>query len=256
MTIADRRVLVVGASSGIGRSFAVQAARAGARVALAARRVDRVQEAVDEAGSGIAIACDVQDDAACEEAVGIAAETFGSLDLLFHAAGSAPLRLMRDTDPETWQRAFDTNVVGLQRILRHAVPHMSPRGVVAVLSSETVSRPRSALGAYGATKAALDESLRAWQLEHPELRFSRLTVGATQPTEFGAGFDMAILAPAMRDWFRQGLMQEQHMDTVEVAGFFVSMLGAALANPSLNVEQITLRSPTAAIGPPEGPSGE
>jgi NADP-dependent 3-hydroxy acid dehydrogenase YdfG len=255
MTITDRRVLVVGASSGIGRSFAVQAARAGARVALAARRIDRVRDAVDEAGSGIALACDVQDDAACEEAVGVAVDAFGALDLVFHAAGSAPLRLMRDTDPETWQQAFDINVVGLQRILRHAVPHMTQRGVVAVLSSETVIRPRSALGAYGATKAALDESLRAWQLEHPEVRFSRLTVGATEPTEFGAGFDMKTLAPAMRDWFRQGLMQEEPMDTDEVAGFFVSMLGAAIANPSLNVEQITLRSPTATVAPPEGSSG-
>ena len=113
MTITDRRVLVVGASSGIGRSFAVQAARAGARVALAARRIDRVRDAVDEAGSGIALACDVQDDAACEEAVGVAVDAFGALDLVFHAAGSAPLRLMRDTDPETWQQAFDINVVGL-----------------------------------------------------------------------------------------------------------------------------------------------
>jgi NAD(P)-dependent dehydrogenase (short-subunit alcohol dehydrogenase family) len=140
--------------------------------------------------------------------------------------------------------------VGLQRIVQAAIPHLVDSGIVAVLSSETVGRPRPGLGAYGASKAALDESLHVWQLEHPELRFSRVTVGATQPTEFGATFDMDQLGPAMRAWYRHGLMQEQYMDTDEVASFLAAMLGAALANRSINVEQVLVRSPTPVVGPP------
>jgi NAD(P)-dependent dehydrogenase (short-subunit alcohol dehydrogenase family) len=168
-----------------------------------------------------------------------------------YAAGSAPLQSLNETDPELWRDTLETNVLGLQRVVRAAIPHLVDGGMVAVLSSETVSRPRPGLGAYGASKAALDSSLRVWQLEHPEFRFSCVTVGATQPTEFGADFDMEQLGPAMQTWFRHGLMQSAHMDTAEVARFLAAMLGAALDNPSINVEHLTLRSPTRVVGPSE-----
>jgi len=250
VSLRGRHVLVIGASSGIGRAFGLAAAADGARVALAARRFDRVEEAVTEAGSGVALTCDVRDEESCRGAVAQATSGSGPLDLLFYAAGSAPLQRLQHTDPDVWREAFETNVLGLQRIVQAAIPHLVDNGIVAVLSSETVGKPRPGLGAYGASKAALDESLHVWQLEHPELRFSCLTVGATQPTEFGAAFDRDQLGPALGSWFRHGLMQEQYMDTDEVAGFLVTMLGAALTNPTVNVERLTLRSPSPVAGPP------
>ena len=70
MRLQDRRVLVVGASSGLGRAAAVAVAAEGARVAFAARRLDRLEEAAAEAGGGcIAIHCDVRDEASCDAAV-------------------------------------------------------------------------------------------------------------------------------------------------------------------------------------------
>lgn len=251
MTIAGARVLVVGASSGIGRTFAIEAARGGAEVAMSARRLDRVNAAVDDAGSGHAVACDVRRDDDCRHMVNEASAALGGLDLVFYAAGSAPLQSLIDTNSDQWRDVLDTNVVGLQRIARAAIPKMSAGGIVAVVSSETVGKPRTGLGAYAASKAALDESLRTWRLEHPELRFSCLTVGATQPTEFGSDFTMDQLGPAMQSWFRHGLMQEAYMDTAEVAMFMVSMLGSALGHPTISIEHLTLRSPSPVVGAPE-----
>jgi NAD(P)-dependent dehydrogenase (short-subunit alcohol dehydrogenase family) len=259
VTLLDAGVLVVGASSGIGRSFAIEAARVGARVAMAARRIELVEaaaaEARDQGTGGVhAFSCDVRLDDDCEELVRHAVDRLGRLDLVFHAAGSAPLRRLIETESDEWRAALDTNVVGLQRVVRSAVPVMADGGIVAVVSSETVGKPRAGLGAYAASKAALDESLRTWRIEHPEHRFACLTIGATQPTDFGSGFDMTQLAPAMQSWTRHGLMQEAYMDTTEVAAFMASMLGAALVRPTISVEQLTLRSPSPVASPREPPS--
>ena len=249
MTIAGKRVLAVGASSGIGRAFAIEAVRAGADVALAARRLDRVKEAAASAGHAHALACDVRRHEDCRRVVTEAVAALGGIDLVLYAAGRAPLQALIDTNTDEWQDVLDTNVVGLQRITREVLPHLSAGGIVAVLSSETVGKPRTGLGAYAASKAALDESLRTWRLEHPEHRFACLTVGATQPTEFGSDFEMSRLEPAMRSWYRHGLMQAAYMDTAEVATFMVTMLGAALALPTISVENLTLRSPSPVVGP-------
>jgi NADP-dependent 3-hydroxy acid dehydrogenase YdfG len=245
--IEGRSVLVVGASSGIGRAFGVHAARAGAKVALVARRPERLAEAAANAPGAVTIVADVCDTEACSRMVERAVEQNGPIDLVFYAAGTAPLRPLADTEMSDWQRAVATNLLGVQSVIGAALPRMVTRGIVAVLSSETVSKPRVGLGAYGATKAALQHSLRTWRLEHDDRRFACLEVGATQPTEFGTGFDMDALGPAMEAWARHGLTQAEYMATDDVAGFFVTMLGAALAHPGIAVEHLTLRSPSPVV---------
>ena len=81
MDLDGKRILVVGASSGIGREVGLQLARCGARVAFAARRLERLTDAVAEAGGGaVAIACDTRDPASCEEVVATAVARLGGLD--------------------------------------------------------------------------------------------------------------------------------------------------------------------------------
>jgi NAD(P)-dependent dehydrogenase (short-subunit alcohol dehydrogenase family) len=243
-SLAGRRVLVVGASAGIGRAVGLRAVSAGATVVVSARRQDRLDELIAESGGGLAVACDVTDDDACRELLERAGAELGGIDVLFYAVGRAPLRRMADSSIDEWQQVIDTNLLGLQRIVTAAVPRMRSGGIVAVMSSETVAKPREGLGAYGASKAALEASLDAWRIEHPELRFSCLAVGATQPTEFGVAFDGESLGPAMASWSRHGLMQEAHMATDEVASVCVDLLGSALANPTVGVDRLVLRSPS------------
>lgn len=254
-----RAVLVVGASAGIGRAFAATAARAGAAVVLSARRPDRLADAVasaaaeGEAGARggtaegvVADACDAGD---CDRLVREAVALVGPLDLVLYSAGSAPLRALVDTDADAWQGVLATNVVGANQVIRAAVPRMAPGGVVAVLSSEAAHIPRYGLGAYGASKAAMEASIRTWRIEHPGLRFASVVVGQTFPTEFGDGFEADVLAAAFEHWGRHGLLQSEFMTPEGVAGVLASTLATALTHPEVGVEDLVLRSPSAPVGP-------
>ena len=256
-TLAHRKVLVVGASAGVGQAFAQLAIDEGAEVVVAARRVERLDELVARPGAThpvSAVAADISRDDDCRNLVDAAVAALGSIDLVFHAVGLAPLAPLADTDADAWRTVLETNVIGLQRVLAGAVPHIVPGGIVAVLSSETVGRPRPGLGAYGASKAALSESLRAWRLEHPDVRFSCVALGATQPTEFGDAFDMDVLLPVLDTWFQHGLMQRDYMDTGDVAAVLAATLGSALAFPGVSLEDLVLRSPSPIVSGFDQPS--
>ena len=243
-----KRILVVGASSGIGKALAVRAVQAGATAVLTARRGDALEATVEEAGGGTIITADVC--SASDRAVLVAAvaETLGSIDLVLDTVGYAELRDLAETDAELWHTTFDVNVVAFNELVRSLLPLLAPDAVVAVLSSETVTQPRAGLAAYGASKAALEASIRGWRVEHPEVRFSCVTVGATTPTEFGNRFDMGELGRLFTSWARHGLTQERYMDAAELADVVVSLLGAALANPGVGVEHVVLRSPSPVTG--------
>jgi NAD(P)-dependent dehydrogenase (short-subunit alcohol dehydrogenase family) len=245
-TLEGRRILVIGASSGIGRAFSIEAVKQGAQVALSARRKEKLDEVVAEAGGGHAVPGDISDAADCERLVDDAAAALGGpIDLVLISAGSAPMRMFKDTSPEDWKHVLDLNVVGVHQVIRAALPHLAPAAIVAALSSEGVSQPRTALGAYVVSKVALERSLGAWRTEHPDVRFSCVAVGATVPTGFGDAFDMELLAFALEDWAKRGLAQAEFMVTDEVAAFLADMYGMALRFPGIGVEHIVLRSPSA-----------
>ena len=175
------RTVVVGASSGLGRCIGTGLADAGAQVALLARRRDRLDKAVAEAGDqAVAITCDVTDPDSCRSAIDAAAEAMGGIDGLVYAAGIGPLARLVDTDADTWRRVFDTNVTGAALTTAAAVPYLTASsGTTIYLSSVSASQtpPWPGLGAYAVSKAALDKLVEAWRNEHPELGFTRLIVG-------------------------------------------------------------------------------
>jgi NAD(P)-dependent dehydrogenase (short-subunit alcohol dehydrogenase family) len=243
-----RRVLVVGASAGIGRAFALGAAREGARLLAAARRADRLGELVEEAGGGATVVADVSVAEDCRAIADAARRELGGVDLLLHAAGMAPLKRFADITVDDWQTVLGTNLVGVHQVVNAVLPVLAPGGIVGVLSSEAIGQPRAGLGAYSVSKAALEESLRAWHTEHPGVRFSCVGVGSTVPTEFGNSFDLALLTEVMGDWALHGLAQSEFMSTDDVGDFLVHMYAAALPYPQVNVEHILLRSPSGLVG--------
>ena len=239
-----RRVLVAGASAGIGREFAIRAAAVGAKVAATARRADRLADL-----DAVAVPGDIADPEQCRRIADEAAAALGGIDLLLSSVGSAPMQRFAGTEPEHWAQVLSVNVVGTHQLIRATLPHLSEGGVVAVLSSESVSDGRPALGAYAASKAALETSMQVWRNEHPGLRFATVQVGATMPTEFGSNFtDADLLGAAMENWTNRGLMQEQYMETGEVADVLVSMLAGVLPFPGVCIEHVRLRSPSKLLG--------
>src|SRR4051812_18467185 len=175
------RAVVVGASSGLGRCIAKGLAGDGAQVALLARRKDKLDDAVQEAGGeAIAITCDVTDPSSPPAAIEEAARALGGIDALVFATGVGPLAALVDIDADTWQRTFATNVTGAALVTAAAVPHLeASKGAAAYLSSvsASVTAPWPGLGAYAVSKAALDKLVEAWRTEHPSVGFTRVIVG-------------------------------------------------------------------------------
>src|ERR1700738_3353698 len=175
------RTVVVGASSGLGRSLAIGLGQRGATVALLARRLDRLVDAAAEAGSGaLAIACDVTDASSCEKGIEAAAGHLGGLDALVYATGIGPLGRLVDVSAETWRQTFDTNVIGAALVTAAAIPHLTEsRGAAASPSwvSSSSTPPWPGLGAYATSKAALETLVEAWRNEHPAVGFTRVIVG-------------------------------------------------------------------------------
>jgi NAD(P)-dependent dehydrogenase (short-subunit alcohol dehydrogenase family) len=204
------RTVVVGASSGLGRCIAIGLAQRGARVALLARRVDRLVDAAKQAGpEAVAIACDVTRPPSCRDAIEEAASRLGGIDALVYSTGVGPLGRLVDLDADTWRRAFETNVTGAALVTAAALRHLAAsRGAAAYLTSVSASLtpPWPGLGAYVVSKAALDKLVEAWRVEHPAVGFTRVIVGncgggqGASMTEFSAGWSHELAAELFPVW--------------------------------------------------------
>ena len=111
-TLDGQRVVVVGASAGIGREFAIRAIRDGAKVLATARRLDRLEEVVAEAGGGIPFALDITDPESCAALAERVKAEFGTVDLVVCSAGYSPLRFFDEVTPDVWRRVLEINVIG------------------------------------------------------------------------------------------------------------------------------------------------
>lgn len=246
-SLAGRRVVVVGASAGIGRAFALSAAASGADLVLAARRKDVLDAVVAEAGAGVGVALDVCDRDSRAALVSVLAEG-PPVDLVLVTVGVADLRPLADVDEERWSAMLTTNLVGVTRLLDELRAVLSPTGIFAVMSSETGRAPRMGLVPYAATKAGLEAVLAGLRVEHPGLRVSCIVVGATFPTEFGSGFEAEHLTAAMASWQAHGQLPQEFMTPEDVGSVLVDVYGTALRHPGVGVEEITLRSPSPVLG--------
>ncbi|WP_029111650.1 SDR family oxidoreductase [Mycobacterium sp. URHD0025] len=237
--ISGTRMLVVGASSGIGRALARAAHARGATLALAARRVGLVDELAVELG-GTAHELDVSDSRAVEQVVDRVAAEFGRLDAVIFTSAVVPFALIEDTDVNTWLHAYAVNAVGASHLLRSALPYLADDAVTLIASSHDVGRPRAGVAAYHASKAALDEILRSWRAEHPELPVIRVSVGPTEGTEILRGADRDLLADLYRAWAQEGQIPARMSAVEDVANAMLSLIAVSRANPSVVSEIVHL----------------
>ena len=168
MQLADRAFVVTGASSGIGKAIALALADAGARVALVARRGDRLEQVAQQLGPvAVAIAVDVTT-AEAPDAIAAAAEgAFGQVDGLVNCAGRGLTGRLLDLDVDLLDEAFELNLVAPLRLTQRLVRPMVERGegVVVNVSSPTARMGMPGIGGYAMTKAALDAQTEALRRE-------------------------------------------------------------------------------------------
>ncbi|MCX4679285.1 SDR family NAD(P)-dependent oxidoreductase [Streptomyces sp. NBC_01433] len=164
-TLDGKVVLVTGASSGIGQATALALSKAGARVAVGARRADRLKSlAQDAPGEILVLELDVTDRESVQDAVTAAVEHFGALDALVNNAGVMLSGPILNADTAEWTRMIDTNLLGSMYTAHAALPHLlESRGAVVQISSTAGRTAPAGGGVYAATKfgiTAFSEALR------------------------------------------------------------------------------------------------
>jgi NAD(P)-dependent dehydrogenase (short-subunit alcohol dehydrogenase family) len=188
MRLDGKRLLVVGASQGIGLAIARGASRQGASVALAARSIDRLESLAKQLDRpAISIECDVRQASSCRMAVEVACETFGGLDGVVYSAGITRLTELADASYQDWSEVLQTNLVGAALTTKFAMAPLSQSsGTMIYLSSSTTSLepPWRGNALYTTSKVALNHMARCWQIENPAVDFTVLVVGPTGGTEF------------------------------------------------------------------------
>ena len=173
-SLEGKSALVTGGSQGLGRALGRALAEAGARVVLVARHAEPLAAAVAEiraaGGQAHAIAADVANKDAAAVIAGQAAALVGPVDLLVNNAstlGPVPLRLLLDTDCEDLERALAVNLVGAFRLTKAIAGPMLLRGTGTIVNvtSDAATEAYERWGAYGASKAALEQLGRVWAAE-------------------------------------------------------------------------------------------
>ncbi|WP_406125659.1 SDR family oxidoreductase [Streptomyces sp. NBC_00989] len=228
--LAGRTAVVTGAASGIGQAVAVQLAANGARVALLARRGERLEAVAGkiraDGGQALAVVADVTDDAAVERAAATVHEAFGTVDLVVNAAGVMLPNPVDDGRIDEWQRMLDTNVTGVLRVIRAFTGDLvaaAGEGRTADLvniSSIGAHIPFPTYAVYGATKAAvtyLSQSLRT-EFGPRDVRVTNVEPGLTE-TELATHIDSAELAGQLDGMLEQlgWLAPEEVADVVAYA---------------------------------------
>jgi clavulanate-9-aldehyde reductase len=167
--LSGQVVAVTGASSGIGEATALSCAGAGAAVALAARRADRIEGLADriagEGGRALAVQTDVSEEAQARAFIERTHAEFGRLDVLVNNAGVMLLGPVQGAPTEEWRRMIDANVYGVLYCTHAALPLMSGQGSGHIINVSSVAGrvARAGIGVYNLTKfgvGAFSEALR------------------------------------------------------------------------------------------------
>jgi NADP-dependent 3-hydroxy acid dehydrogenase YdfG len=212
---AMRTAVISGASSGIGVAIARELVKQGARVAIGARRIARLQGVADElralGGEVFAAPLDVADAATIETFFEASERELGVADLIINNAAHSLPHALHEYPPELLRSEFATNVLGATLLSRRGLSALLASGKpgdVVFMTSDAVRHPRPGQLSYGASKAALENLADglALELEGSGVRVLKLRIGPTW-SEFGAGWpqDPAEMLRRVQYWREFGL---------------------------------------------------
>ncbi len=207
-----RPVLIAGASSGIGAATAEYLSAAGYPVALAARRMERLQELAEHitasGGEAVAAPLDVTDPVSVTECVAKAEAALGPLEIVVAGAGDLAVGLSYEFAPEEFADQIDIHLNGAYRLYRAVIGGMIDRGRgdFVFIGSDVAIRPRPWSAAYVAAKSGIDGLVATIQLE---LEGTGVRAGVVRPgqtlTGMGMNLDQKTTESMLNDWIRHGL---------------------------------------------------
>jgi short-subunit dehydrogenase len=180
----DKVILITGASSGIGEELALQLARAGAKLSLAARRTELLETlsqkiAATGAAKPLVVACDVTRDGDLERAVADSIRQFGKLDVAIANAGFGVIGTLKKLSLDDYRRQFETNVFGVLRTIYAVLPEIEKtKGNIAIVGSVSGWAATPGASPYAMSKFALRALANAVT---PELQLSGVKVTLISP---------------------------------------------------------------------------
>jgi NADP-dependent 3-hydroxy acid dehydrogenase YdfG len=241
---SPRTVVVTGASSGIGAAIARALAERGDRVAIGARRPDRLQEvedAIRKAGGEVfAHPLDVTSIDSIQSFFAATTDALGPVDVAVNNAGLSLPGWLHESDPEDLAREIATNLLGPMLVSRIVLPAMreSEFGDLVFIGSDNADNPRPQQSGYSAAKAGLKNFCRvlAMELEGTGVRVTHLRLGPTS-SEFGLSWSEETMASVLESWQPFGLTRNPaFMDPSTVADAVIHALDAPRSASYADIE--------------------
>jgi 3-oxoacyl-[acyl-carrier protein] reductase len=155
--LRERVCVVTGSTGGIGRETARLLAEEGARVVVTGRSAERVEQAKEELGAALGVACDLAEPEAPSRLIADTTARLGAVDVLVNNVGVAYQLPLEEVSDEQWDEMWQLNVMSFVRAIRAVLPGMRERGRGAIVnvSSTAGKRPSTSMPNYSVTKAAV-----------------------------------------------------------------------------------------------------
>ena len=180
-SLRDKVAIITGASSGIGEATARRLAESGARVVLAARRVERLEALAADIehhqGTALVAPTDVTDERSVQRLARMALDAFGRIDILINNAGIMPLSPISKLKVAEWDRMIDVNIKGVLYCVAATLPTMLEQrsGHIINVTSVAGRRPFPSGTVYSATKFAVRAISQGLRLELSPIEGIRVT---------------------------------------------------------------------------------
>lgn len=242
--IKDKVAIITGASSGIGYATTLALSKAGAKVAIGARRTDKLseleKEVIKNGGHAFSQKLDVTQRSDCDSFVNSVIEKFGGVDILVNNAGLMPLSFIKNLKIDEWDQMIDVNIKGVLYCTAAVIPHMMEKKLGHIVNISSVAGrivfPSGSV--YCATKHAVTALSEGLRQEFSTRKNIRIT--CIEPGVVSTELTNTITDESLKD-FVENAKKMQSLSAQDIAN---AILYAVEAPNHVNVNEVLIRPTT------------